>query len=271
VALDGAKLSSAFIENLMLSSEIVMVGVAGWNLPSTVRGEFSCEGSHLQRYASKLNAAEINSTFYQTHTFDTFKKWALSVPKDFQFSVKLSKGISHDRSLDLEIDGGLNLLDSFLRQSQGLGKKFSCLLVQLPPGLEFNKIVARNFFHVLRELYGGRVAIEPRHFSWFTTEVEILLREYSVTRILADPVLFRSGCEPGGDLGMVYLRLHGSPRRYSSSYSAKLLSSLSDRLNIAGNSCDQVWCIFANTASGAAVRNALKLSQMMTNRNKNHT
>src|SRR6185436_14525135 len=43
------------------------VGSAGWNIPRLHRGRFAADGSQLQRYASRLNAAEINSSFYRPH------------------------------------------------------------------------------------------------------------------------------------------------------------------------------------------------------------
>jgi uncharacterized protein YecE (DUF72 family) len=87
-----------------------------------------------------------------------------------------------------------------------------------------------------------------------------LLAQFRIARVLADPVLFDEAAAPGGWPGMVYLRLHGSPRRYWSAYDDALLERLAVRLRRAreeeGAAC---WCIFDNTASGAAVGNALTL------------
>src|SRR6185436_19860101 len=42
------------------------VGTAGWTIPRAHRDRFAPVGSQLQRYASQLNAVEINSSFYRS-------------------------------------------------------------------------------------------------------------------------------------------------------------------------------------------------------------
>ena len=60
---------------------------------------------------------------------------------------------------------------------------------------------------------------------------------------------------------MVYYRLHGSPDMYYSSYDAAYLDRLADRLRHVGRS--PVWCIFDNTARGAATLNAIELNDIL--------
>jgi ubiquinone/menaquinone biosynthesis C-methylase UbiE len=73
-------------------------------------GNFPEKGSHLARYAGRLPAVEINSSFYRRHKPATYAKWAGSVPDGFQFAVKLPKVATHERRLvDAE-----NILDDFL-------------------------------------------------------------------------------------------------------------------------------------------------------------
>ena len=43
----------------------VRIGTAGWAIPRAVADAFPAEGSGLQRYAARLNAVEINATFYR--------------------------------------------------------------------------------------------------------------------------------------------------------------------------------------------------------------
>ncbi len=78
-----------------------------------------------------------------------------------------------------------------------------------------------------------------------------------MARVLADPVLFEPGRQPGGYGGLVYVRLHGSPRVYYSAYPRDVLDALAVRLQFAAASDAAVWCIFDNTASGAATTDAL--------------
>ena len=82
------------------------VGSAGWNIPRLHRARFAADGSQLQRYASRLNAVEINSSFYRPHAAATYERWAASVPASFRFAVKIPKTISHQRKR--EFWGGLS-------------------------------------------------------------------------------------------------------------------------------------------------------------------
>lgn len=52
-------------------SGILRIGTAGWSVPSRSAQYFPAEGSHLERYAAMLNAAEINSSFYKPHQAKT--------------------------------------------------------------------------------------------------------------------------------------------------------------------------------------------------------
>ena len=67
----------------------VYVGSAGWNIPRLHRSHFADDGSQLHRYATGLNAAEINSSFYRPHAAAIYQRWAAAVPPSFRFSVKI--------------------------------------------------------------------------------------------------------------------------------------------------------------------------------------
>lgn len=239
---------------------VIRTGCAGWSLPRAVWAQFPGDGSHLQRYAGQLNAAEINSSFYRPHPSKTYTKWADAVPLDFQFSVKLPKTISHERRLKDCVD----LLGAFLAEIKGLGPRLGCLLLQLPPSLALDESLASAFLAALRLRHDGPVALEARHASWFTPDADALLAAHQVGRVLADPVRFDAGRWPGGDPALVYLRLHGSPRMYYSAYERPLLDALAARLSLAAASGAKVWCVFDNTASGAAVTDALYTRQALS-------
>ena len=231
----------------------IRVGCAGWSLPRALWPEFPAEGTHLQRYAARLNAVEINSSFYRPHQPATYARWAASVPENFRFSVKLPKAITHQQRL-VDCTG---LLDEFLAQAGGLGEKLGCLLVQLPPSLAFDTAAVQAFLSLLRQRHSGPVALEPRHASWFDGPADPLLDAWQVGRVLADPVVHAAGRLPGGFAGLVYVRLHGSPQMYYSAYDRATLDALQARLEQTARGNASVWCIFDNTAEGAATRNAL--------------
>jgi uncharacterized protein YecE (DUF72 family) len=227
-----------------------------------VQGEFPEAGSHLARYAARFPVAEINSSFHRPHLRSLYERWAAAVPEHFRFCAKLPRTITHERRLrDCE-----TLLGDFLAQAGGLGAKLACLLVQLPPSFAFDAALVEPFLRLLRQRHPGALALEPRHASWFEPAADALLRELEVARVLADPVRHAPGALPGGWPGRVYLRLHGSPRVYYSSYETALLRSLADRIRAGEADGAEVWCIFDNTASGAAAGNALELQRLLEQR-----
>jgi uncharacterized protein YecE (DUF72 family) len=234
----------------------IFIGCAGWNLPRASAAAFPSAGSHLQRYAARFTCVEINSSFYRPHRPATYARWAASVPPAFRFAVKMPREITHERRLyDVAAP-----MSEFLAQVAGLGEKLGCLLVQLPPSQEFERPVAQKFFKSLREASGIPVACEPRHATWFTPSAKKLLARWSISRVAADPVLAPGADQPDDWSPLAYYRLHGSPRTYYSAYSTDYLASLARRLRQERRA---TWCIFDNTALGAATENGLELMRRM--------
>mgnify|MGYP001317675755 CR=1 FL=1 len=230
------------------------VGCAGWSLTRDLASAFAGPGTHLQRYATRLNCAEINSSFYRPHRYQTYVRWAESVAEDFRFSVKVPKLISHVQGLkDCEA-----VFDEFLAQAGGLGDRLGCLLVQLPPKLVYDEVVVGAFLSMLRQRYAGDVVVEPRHGSW--AAADWLLQEHRVARAAVDPSRFAGDSAPAGWAGVRYWRLHGAPRIYRDAYAPEQLQTLAGHLQAGVEAEVRTWCIFDNTASGAALGNALTLN-----------
>jgi uncharacterized protein YecE (DUF72 family) len=235
----------------------VRIGTAGWSIPRAVADSFPAEGTGLERYAARFDAAEINSTFYRSHRPGTLSKWAAAVPEHFRFAVKVPKTVTHDARLE----GCDELLARFFSEISELGPKLGPVLVQLPPKLAFDGAVAAAFFDSLREGYSGAVACEPRHPSWFEPEAEALLEAVQVARVAADPARVPTAAEPGGWRALKYWRLHGSPRVYYDRYPAEVIAGLASELRSGAGEC---WCVFDNTVSGAAAANALELRERLS-------
>ena len=241
------------MDNAIFSRPRVYIGCAGWSIPKEYAERFPEDGSHLERYAQRLNAVEINSSFYRPHQPATYARWAEATPAGFRFSVKVPREITHARRLSDAVEP----LDRFLSEVQALGDKLGPLLVQLPPSLAFDRAVVSGFFEALRARFAENVVCEPRHASWFLREAEKVLADHHVARAAADPAPASDAARPGGWDGLVYYRLHGSPRIYYSDYSEEYLDDLAQELKCAAQSAS-VWCIFDNTALGAATANALQ-------------
>jgi uncharacterized protein YecE (DUF72 family) len=240
----------------------ILIGTAGWSIPRAAAASFPGDGFHLERYSRVLTCAEINSSFYRSHAHSVYSRWASLTPRSFRFSVKLPRTITHEGQLRR----ARAPLQQFLDEVAGLGSRLGPLLVQLPPSLEFNARVAATFFTLLRDRHAGTVVCEPRHVTWFERGAVAMLLRHRVGLVATDPSSIADAKRPGGWMGprgdgggaVVYYRLHGSPRRYWSRYPAERIATWAAELRGLPRSA-RAWCIFDNTASGAAIDNALEM------------
>lgn len=231
------------------------IGTAGWSIPKQHVPAFPSAGTHLERYAARLPAVEINTSFYRPHRVATYERWAASVAPDFRFAVKIPKVITHERRLA----GAEEPLARFLGEVRALGDRLGPLLLQLPPSLRYDAAVAGAFLSHLRTRFAGDVACEPRHASWFTDAVEAKLADLRISRVAADPAVVPKAAAPGGWRGLAYWRWHGSPDVYRSRYPDAALNELGRQIRGERDIGRRCWCIFDNTALGEATGNALEL------------
>ncbi len=230
---------------------MIYIGTAGWSIPKELQERFPKEGSHLERYSRIFSITEINRTFYSLPQPKTLRRWCEMTPKDFRFSVKAHKSITHIGKLQDQ-----KALRAFFEGIKELEAKLLVILFQLPPSLQFDPNLVRDFLMHVRGVYEGYVAMEPRHASW--RESEELLREFRVSRVAADPPRFETDALPGGYEKFVYYRLHGSPKIYYSAYDEDFLRNLAKRVK-----GKEGVVIFDNTASGAGIKNALTLMELL--------
>jgi uncharacterized protein YecE (DUF72 family) len=238
------------------ASAPIYIGCAGWALATSMHNHFPSEGTHLERYARVFSAVEINSSFYRPHLASTYARWRDSVPDAFRFSVKMPRSVTHHlrlKNADAEVS-------RFLAAVRYLDAKLGCLLVQLPPSLPFDPPVAESFFSALRASVTVDIACEPRHGSWAAPEADALFDQLKIARVDADPPAILTPSS-STHTDMVYVRLHGSPTMYHSAYSEQYLSQRACELAAHIELGRRVWCIMDNTASGAAIPNALSLSR----------
>jgi uncharacterized protein YecE (DUF72 family) len=240
------------------ASRHLYVGTAAWNNPPTERATRLSGQSHLHHYTSHFRAVEINSSFYRQHQRKTYERWREDTPQEFRFSVKLPRSITHEGALRHY----RRELDQFLQEVAGLKQKLRVILVQTPASLAFEPRAATRFFASLTAATRCRVALEPRSPSWFIPQAEALLDRHGVARVASDPARPPEASEPRGARGLIYYRLHGSPRMYYSAYSADYLRELHAKIASLPAGAKEVWCIFDNTARHASWDNALTLRKL---------
>ncbi|MEO7982480.1 MAG: DUF72 domain-containing protein [Bacteroidota bacterium] len=206
--------------------------------------------SRLHYYSTLFNTIEVNSCFYKIPLRATYEKWAKDVPEDFQFSLKLSKDITHAK----ELHGDLTCMNKFLQAATGTGNKKGCLLIQFPGKVSlehFNQV--EQILEQLRVYDPGhawRIAVEFRNESWYIGETTELLNVYKATMVLHDFSKAKISTF-GGIADFVYMRFHGPGGNYRNSYSEHSLDETAERIRELTRAGKDVYVYFNNTIGNA--------------------
>nr|BDT27513.1 DUF72 domain-containing protein [Bacteriovorax sp. HI3] len=229
---------------------MMYIGTAAWNIPKIAEGSFIKEGTVLERYANRLNAVEINTSFYRDHKPETYQRWARTTPENFRFSVKLNQRFTHKNDLIIDRE---DLLANLIVIKE-LGKKLGPLLLQFPAGQSFHTEKMENFYETIRAVHEGPIVLEARNSTWLYRDAIKLMKKYRISKVTADP----EKCPGEFENEIEYYRLHGSPEMYISDYSPVYLDNLVEEMK---TFTSDVWCIFDNTTFGYATLNALAVYQ----------
>jgi len=197
----------------------VHVGIGGWTF-APWRGVFYPEGlphaKELSYAASHLTSIEINGTFYRTQSPATFRKWASEVPKDFIFSVKGPRFVTHRRDLK---DAGQSI-DHFLNSGVlELGDHLGPLLWQFPPFKKFDETDFGSFLELLPKGFHGRRlrhVVEVRHASFCVPEFIRLLRKFETPVVFSEHETYPAIADVAADF--LYLRLQKGDDSIATAY-----------------------------------------------------
>lgn len=238
------------------------IGTSGWsyNWKGIFYPENLKSSEYLNYYSKIFNATEVNSSFYHYTMQKTIDKWIDLTPKDFKFCVKLNREITHYKKLK-DINENLNL---FMSRFLFMKEKLGLVLIQLPASFKFDYPLIKDFYDLINLNYpNNKFAFEVRNTTWFTDESFNLMKKYNITFVISD-----SGNKfPYSETitsDTIYIRLHGNEKLYSSSYTDNELIKYSELIiNILNNNKD-VWVFFNNTMTGEAIKNALRLEEIIS-------
>jgi uncharacterized protein YecE (DUF72 family) len=208
----------------------------------------------LEEYAARFATVEINNAFYRLPTRETFESWRERTPPDFVVALKASRYLTHIKRLR----DPAGPVDRLLSHAAGLGDRLGPVLLQLPPTLHADPAL-------LDECLGRfpadvRVAVEPRHDSWWTPEVRKVLESRGAALCWADvqarPVtpLWRTA-----DWG--YLRFHEGRALPWPRYGRQSLTTWVGRVTDAWSDDHPVYAYFNNDPNAAAVHDAVAFAR----------
>jgi uncharacterized protein YecE (DUF72 family) len=205
----------------------------------------------LQYYSTVFNTVELNGTFYRQPKLPDLEKYAAVTSEGFTFSVKMSRYITHVQRLK-EKQTIADFQELILK---GMSSKLRHFLFQMPPSFHFSdenlEAVVNNVPHTSRNV------IEFRHISWWNDTVRNALASAGITFCNVDfPGL---GSWIINTTENFYLRLHGNPKLFVSSYNKAKLTAFYESIPASARVAS---VYFNNTVTPAGFRNALQLKKI---------
>jgi uncharacterized protein YecE (DUF72 family) len=230
----------------------LFVGTSGWQYKDW-RGVLYPDGVPvrlwLEEYTEHFPTVEINNAFYRLPSRETFEAWRERVPGDFVVAVKASRYLTHIKRLkDPE-----EPVHRLMSHAEGLGDRLGPVLLQLPPTLRADTDLLDACLACFPA--STRVAVEPRHASWWTPATRKVLEARGAALCWADvrarPVspLWRTA-----DWG--YVRFHEGRAQAWPHYGRRSLETWAGRIGDTWAGDEDVYVYFNNDPNGAAVRNA---------------
>jgi uncharacterized protein YecE (DUF72 family) len=228
------------------------VGTSGWQYrdwKSRFYPDDVPQKGWLEYYVTRFPTVELNNAFYRLPEKATFEKWRERTPEGFVMTVKASRYLTHVKRLKEPEEPVARLMD----RAAGLGDRIGPILLQLPPTLRvdtsaLDACLACFPAHI-------RLAVEPRHESWWTDDVKEVLVKRNAALCWADrlgrPVtpLWRTA-----DWG--YLRLHEGRANPPPRYGRQALATWAERLASTYSAKEDVYVYLNNDPGGAAVVDA---------------
>lgn len=241
----------------------VRIGTSGWSYDHWVDVLYPVglpSARRLRRYVEVFDTVELNASFYRWPKESTFAGWRDQLPAGFTMSVKAHRGLTHYRRLGSPEPW----IERFERCWKLLGDRHGVLLVQLHPGQQRDDARLDSFLASVPPSI--RTAVELRHPSWNDPAVFALLEQHRAAYV----VMSGAGlaCIPRATTDLVYVRMHGPGQdaMYTGSYSNDELKGWADRINEWTGEGRDVWMYFNNDLGGHAVRNALTLRALVSQR-----
>jgi uncharacterized protein YecE (DUF72 family) len=237
----------------------VLVGTSGWQYRDW-RGRFYPpdlpQRRWLEHHAAAFATTEVNNSFYRLPAREVFEAWAQRTAPDYVVTVKASRFLSHIRRLREPEEPVARLME----RAAGLGGKLGPVLLQLPPDLQCE--VERLDACLACFPAGTRVAVEPRHPSWWNADLRDVLHDRGAALVWAD-----RGSTPVAPLWRTtswgYLRLHAGGGEAVWPYVEDVLRMWSARLAETWDDDEDVFVYTNNDPGGAALRDAVTLGRLV--------
>lgn len=231
----------------------IFVGTSGWFYSWNPERKLSW---YLNN--SKLNAIELNASFYRFPFPNQVKAWAKS---EIAWAVKVNRRITHLRRLNKE---ARDVWEAFRKLFEPLDSKVHFYLFQMPPSFTPAEEAKRRVEKFAKKSgLGKRMAVEFRHPEWFKQEWVEWARKLGITFVSVDaPESAGLPREIFNTSGAVYLRIHGRSGWYSHYYTDEELREIAGKIWAAKPKPREAYIFFNN--NHAMLENARRMREVLT-------
>ncbi|TDU74277.1 DUF72 domain-containing protein [Streptomyces sp. KS 21] len=230
----------------------VRVGTSGWQYRDWAGVLYPPDRPQrlwLEVYAEHFATVESNNAFYKLPSAETFAQWRERTPRGFVMAVKASRYLTHIKRLHDPKEP----VHRLMTHAAALGDRLGPILLQLPPTLRADPDALDGCLACFPA--GTRIAVEPRHESWWTADVRKVLTDHRAALCWAD-----RGSRPVTPLWRTaewgYVRFHEGRADPAPRYGRTALRSWAARIADTWPADADVFAYFNNDSGGAAVVNA---------------
>jgi uncharacterized protein YecE (DUF72 family) len=141
-----------------------------------VNRAYQSSNDQLADYATVFNFVEMNNTFYQMPSLEDVKTWRARVPKDFRFSVKCYRQISHDYPLEAT-EANFQTMEKMQKICDIL--QAVALIIQTPPRFQPTSQNCSKMEEFFSHYQDSKIDFiwEPRGENWTSSPIREKLRD----------------------------------------------------------------------------------------------
>ena len=239
----------------------IRIGTSGWHYAHWQKRFYPDKlpkSSWLEYYSHTFDTVEINNTFYQLPKLQSVETWYQTAPKNFLFTVKANRYITHIKRLKDASES----LNRFFDVIGAFKEKCGPILYQLPPNFHQDHCRLEGFLKILPSDHLS--VFEFRHKSWFSQDTLKLLDQYNAVFCVHDMPGLQTPCAITGKT--IYLRFHGPSERYAGNYCDKTLTDWSCWITDNLSRVKKVFVYFNNDTNAYAVNNAKTLISLLNSK-----
>jgi uncharacterized protein YecE (DUF72 family) len=206
-------------------------------------------------YAEHFKTVELTAPFYSWPTVAAVTRWRLQAgDRDMTYTIKVPELITHVR----KFEGTEELIQDFGYVADMLGSRMGCFLFQLPPSFDYSPYRLNRILGQLDPV--RRNVVEFRHESWWNEDVYRAFEgAHAIFCSCSAPGLPNAVIRTSGD---IYIRFHGIGRWYRHDYSDNELHDWAER--IADVRAKRIWIYFNNDFDGYAIKNAIRMKEILS-------